>query len=461
MAASRKLLPSKAVVASVADTLVRHVPPGARLALALSGGLDSMVLLHVLLALRDVHPFALQAVHVHHGLSPHADDWVDFCTRQCAAQGVALDVHRVAVARDDGAGIEAAARRARQGVFAAVDADFLLTAHQQDDQAETLLLQLLRGAGPKGLAAMPELQRQPAWRAAQLRPLLGTGRARLRDYAAAHGLEWIEDDSNVDVRYRRNALRQEVMPLLAAHFPENSATLARAAALQAEAAGLLDELACIDAAAAIADERLDCAALARLTPARARNLLRHFIGRHGLSMPQARVLDEALRQLLAARHDARVQVNLRPWSLWRFRGGAYLVPPLPPPAPPVCWRGETALWVPAAGVEVKMAPAMGAGLRRTALENGVVTLGVRAGGERIQLVPGGPHRSLKNLLQERAVPPWRRARLPLLWCDGRLAWAHGIGVDVAFRVGPSEAGILPDAPGAAPEQDSRRPHMLS
>jgi tRNA(Ile)-lysidine synthase len=454
MAASRKFLPSKAFVASVADALVRRVPPGARLVLALSGGLDSMVLLHALLALRGTHPFTLQAVHVHHGLSPNADAWADFCARQCAAHGVALSIHRVAVARDDAAGIEAAARRARHRIFAALDADFLLTAHQQDDQAETLLLQLLRGAGPKGLAAMPELQRRSGWRAAHLRPLLGTARTTLRHYAAMHGMEWVEDDSNVDVRYRRNALRQAVMPLLAAHFPGSSATLARAAALQAEAAGLLDELACIDAAAALAGERLDCAVLERLTPARARNLLRHFIARHGLPMPQARVLDEALRQLLAARHDARVQVNLRPWSLWRFRGGAYLVPPLPPPAPPVRWQGEAALWVPAAGVEVNMTPMAGAGLRRAALQGCVVTLGVRAGGERIQLTPGGPHRSLKNLLQERAVPPWQRVCLPLLWCDGRLAWVHGVGADATFRAGPGEAGIQPGVAGALPGQDS-------
>ncbi len=444
MAASRKRPPSNAVAAGVADVLVRHVPPGARLALALSGGLDSTVLLHVLLALRDTHPFALQAVHVHHGLSPHADDWVDFCARRCALHGITLAVHRVTVARDDTAGFEAAARRLRHGIFAKVDAGFLLTAHQEDDQAETLLLQLLRGAGPKGLAAMPELQRRPGWRAVQLRPLLSISRTQLREYAAAHDLEWVEDDSNVDVRYRRNALRREIMPLLAAHFPGSPATLARAAGLQAEASALLDELASIDAAAAVAGARLDCAALAGLTPARARNLLRHFIAGHGLPMPQARVLDEAMRQLLAARHDARVQVNLRPWSLWRFRGGAYLVPPLPAPALAVRWRGETALWVPAAGVTVAMQPVTGAGLRRTALEAGVVTLGVRAGGERIQLTPGGPHRSLKNLLQERAVPPWQRARLPLLWCDGRLAWVQGIGTDAAFRAAPGEAGIQPD-----------------
>lgn len=445
----------------MAGALVRHVPPHARLVLALSGGLDSMVLLHLLLTLRGRHPFALGALHVHHGLSPHADAWADFCARRCAAVGVELAIHRATIARDDRAGIEAAARHARQQIFAAVDADFLLTAHQQDDQAETLLLQLLRGAGPKGLAAMPEVQRRPGWRAAHLRPLLTAARAGLRDYAAAHALEWVEDDSNSDLRYRRNALRHAVMPLLAEQFSGSPAVLARAAALQAEAAGLLDDLARIDAGAAIAGARLDCGALARLAPARARNLLRHFIAQHRLPMPQARVLDEALHQLQTARHDARVQVNLKPWSLWRFRGGAYLVPPLAPPAPPVRWQGEATLWVPASGVAVDMEPVTGGGLRRAALESGVVTLGVRAGGECMQLTPGGPHRRLKNLLQEHAVPPWQRARLPLLWCDGRLAWVPGIGFDAGLAAAPGEAGVLPRVVDAPPGQDSRVSGMLS
>ncbi|MEW6253659.1 MAG: tRNA lysidine(34) synthetase TilS, partial [Planctomycetota bacterium] len=141
------------------------------------------MLLHALAALRACQRYSLAALHVHHGLSPRADDWADFCARLCAGLGVELSVHRVTVARDDPAGIEAAARRARQRVFAAVDADFILTAHHQDDQAETVLLQLLRGAGPKGLAAMAALQPRAGWRAALLRPLLGLARADLAGYA--------------------------------------------------------------------------------------------------------------------------------------------------------------------------------------------------------------------------------------------------------------------------------------
>ena len=427
----------------MADALARHVPPHARLALALSGGLDSVVLLHALLALRDQYPFDLQAVHVHHGLSPHADDWADFCARLCAAHAVELTLHRVQIARDDPAGIEAAARRARQRVFAALDADFLLTAHQQDDQAETLLLQLLRGAGPKGLAAMAEAQSRPGWRAVPLRPLLNVARADLLRTARAQGLAWVDDESNQDTRYRRNALRQQVLPLLAQHFPGAGRTLARAAALQADAAELLDDLARLDAREAIAGDRLDCAVLARLSTSRARNLLRHFIEQHGQAMPSLRRLDEALHQLRDAHADARVRVNLGQMEVWRYRGGAYLVPVLPPWTGPVRWQGEAMIRVPDAGVSVRMDSVSGAGLRQTVLEAGEVTLGVRAGGERLRLHADGPRRSLKNLLQEHAIPPWQRERLPLMWCDGRLAWAAGIGYEADLCAAPGEGGVLP------------------
>lgn len=443
MAASRKLLSNKRVVTDVADSLARHVAPHARLVLGLSGGLDSVVLLHILRGQRDQFPFSLRAVHVHHGLSPHADDWADFCARLCASHAIELNIHRVRIAHDDSAGIEAAARRERQHIFAAVDGDFLLTAHQQNDQAETLLLQLLRGAGPKGLAAMAELQRRVGWRAAQLRPLLGVARGDLLDYAKAHGLDWIDDESNRDTRYRRNALRHEIMPLLAAHFPGSSATLARAAALQADAAELLDDLARVDAAEAISGDRLDCAALAALSRPRARNLLRHFIEQQHLLMPSARQLNEALHQLLEAKDDARVCVRLGQVELGRFRGGAYLVRPAPAPAAPVRWHGEALLRVPAAGLDVRMAAVIGAGLKRAALAAGEVTLGVRQGGERLRLHTGGPHRSLKNLLQEHAIPPWQRDRVPLLRCNGRLLWAAGIGMDADSLAGPGESGILP------------------
>ena len=159
-------------------------------------------------------------------------------------------------------------------------------------------------------------------------------------------------------------------------------------------------------------------------------------------MPSARRLNEALHQLCEARHDARVCLKLGHADLVRFRGGALLVPPAPARTEPVRWQGEAQLQVPAAGVAVQFDAVVGAGLKRALLESAVVTLGVRQGGERLRLHPGGPHRSLKKLLQEHAIPPWQRDRLPLLWCDGRLLWAAGIGLDVEALAAPGEMGVM-------------------
>ena len=403
-----------------------------------------MVLLHLLGSLRSTFPFDLDAVHVHHGLSPKADDWADFCARQCAAAGIALAIHRVRVARDDPDGIEAAARRARQQIFAQLETDWLLTAHHRDDQAETLLLQLLRGAGVKGLAGMPEMHPRPGWHARHLRPLLAVTRDELRHYAEMQGIAWQEDDSNRDPRFRRNALRHILLPHLEAHFPGAAATLARASMMQADASLLLDELAQRDASGAIHAGQLDCAVLTRLSDARARNLLRYFIEQQGHTLPSARRLNEILRQLRDARTDAHVRLRLERAELVRFRGQAQLIPLAPPvESSPLAWQGEPALWIPAARVTVVFEPVVGQGLKRSLLDSGKVTLGTRQGGERLQLHPGGPHRSLKNLMQEHAIPPWQRDHLALLWCDGQLVWADGIGQAADAAAAAGEAGIQP------------------
>lgn len=444
MATTRKLLPTERLQAALANALQRHTSPGQKLVLGLSGGIDSVVLLHAL-----QHPhfaiYQLGCVHVHHGLSPYADAWAGFCAQLCERLHLPLAVHRVHVDRNDPAGIESAARTARREIFAQLDANLVLTAHHQDDQAETVLLQLLRGAGPKGLAAMAELQRHPNWKALQLRPWLDVTRAQIEHYAREHALTWITDESNRDRAYSRNYLRHEVMPAFSQRFPATVPVLARAARLQAEALAVLNDMARLDAQSCMQGDHLDCACLAQCSLPRARNLLRWFIEHQGCRMPSERRLDEGLRQLLCAAPDAQVCVKITPEvELRRYRGAGYLVPIKQcADQPTVTWRGEAQIHLEQAHCYVVMTPAQGAGLRATRLRQGHVQVGVRRGGENLKTSQKGPHRSLKNLLQEAQIPPWQRACVPVLWCDGQLAWVSGIGIHVDFLASPDEAGIVP------------------
>ena len=306
MASSRNSAPVDDAVVDVTTAievaLDAYVASNARVAVALSGGIDSMVLLDALVHVSLDHSLQLSAIHVHHGLSPDADRWARFCAEQCASRAVPLTVHRLHLKRESGQSLEALARAERYEHFMACDVEVIALAHHADDQAETVLLQLLRGAGPRGLSAMPAIRRgMPAL----LRPLISLPRETLAACAKARGLGWVEDESNSDTRHRRNLLRHEIAPRLAAAFEGYPATLGRAASHQAEASALLDELAALDAERGIDDVGLDRAHLAGLSDARAANLLRWFLRREGLRPPTDARLADMLRQLRSASADAR------------------------------------------------------------------------------------------------------------------------------------------------------------
>ena len=269
------------------------VPPASRIAVGLSGGMDSMVLLDALASVAGPRSLRLSAIHVHHGISANADAWASFCAKQCASRNVAFTLHRLDLERKSGQSLEAVARGARYQALMAADVDVVALAHHADDQAETLLLQLFRGSGPRGISAMPAYR---AGRPTLLRPLLSLPRRLLTEYAHARGLAWIEDESNADSRHKRNALRNEIAPRLALHFPGYPETLSRAASRQAEASALLDELASIDAASGLDEDGLERALLARLSPERAGNVLRWFLRREGLRAPSEARLAEMQRR---------------------------------------------------------------------------------------------------------------------------------------------------------------------
>jgi len=433
--------PVERIRATAAASLAAHVPRGASIAVALSGGRDSVVLLDALIAVAAARDSVLRAIHVHHGLSPSADAWQDFCAALCARRGVPLAIARVDVARGPRTSLESEARRARYAALAeaahAGRTHHVALAHHRDDQAETLLLQLLRGAGPHGLAAMAEL-RTDARGIAWWRPLLDVARTEIDAYAAQAGLRWVDDESNAATRHARNAIRHTVMPVLASVAGNAPRTLARAAAHQAEAAQLLDDLAALDARDAFDGRTLARTALAVLPAHRARNLLRWCLRQWGLPAASSARLAAMLSQLAGARGDARVRLSHAGAELGVYRGRVHVH--APPPAPyDVRWNGETDLALPHGRVRIERADGEGIDLSRIAQRS--LHLRPRDGGERMQLAPDRPRRALKSILQDAGVPPWSRQSLPLVYVGDELAAVPGVGVDAAFAAPAGAPGL--------------------
>jgi len=306
------------VGAFVADRCAGDQP----LCIGLSGGCDSVLLTHLLAGID--WPAGISAIHVNHGLSPHADAWADFCVACCGQLGLPLQCVRVEVDRHSGQGLEAAARTARYAAFAAhlpARANLLLAQHR-GDQAETVLFNLLRGSGVAGAAGMWALR---LWQDRRiLRPLLGVSRAAIEAAASERGLHWIEDESNADLGFSRNFLRHQVMPLLGERFSGAEAALARAADNFREAAELLDELAAADWQRVSVDGAARLADLRTLSPARLKNLLRWRMQSLGWQLPVADRLDEFVRQLMTAAPDRHPELCLpagrmrlaRGWLAW-------------------------------------------------------------------------------------------------------------------------------------------------
>lgn len=281
------------------------------------------------------------------------------------------------------------------------------------------------------------------------RPFLEVSRRRLEAYAQAHSLAWVDDPSNQDVRFSRNFLRLDILPRLEARQAGVAAGLARTGRLCAEAADLLDDLADLDLAAmgAMEARQLSHAAALRLTSARLRNVLRRALEGAGALMPDEDRLMEAERQMRLDSAAGGLRLVLGSHALCVYREGWWIEPAgLPVPAAPRVWAGEPCLaW---AGGHVAFRPAVGQGIGASMLRGARCEVRPREGGERLRPRPDGPGKSIKNLLQEAAIPPWRRRTLPLLWVDGRLAWVAGVGVDAAFRCPPGEPGMVPDWPVA-------------
>ncbi len=415
------------------------------LKIAYSGGLDSHVLLHALAALRTTHPLRLSAVHVDHGLSPLSAAWSRHCAAVCAELQVPLVLETVQVEGGSGEGREAAARRARYAALArhVGSDDVLLTAHHQDDQAETLLLQLLRGAGVQGLAGMRMAMDFSAGR--HLRPLLAFNRSTLRHYAETAGLQWIEDPSNADVGYRRNLLRHEVLPLLTQQWPQAVALLARTAQHAGDAAELLDELAAVDLARCRWQDTakaLSVSALLALSPPHQRNLLRYWLRACGFLAPSTQHLENLVSQLADSPRSGHARFAWPGTEIRRYRDQLHVMEPLTPLAPglEVTWDLTRPLALPELGGHLQATPAQGQGISRARLAGTAVQVRTRRGGEVCRLPGRTHHHKLKKLLQDQGVVPWWRERLPLIYSGEQLVAVADLWVCAPYAAAAEEAG---------------------
>ncbi len=409
--------------------------------LALSGGADSVVLFDILAKLRIPLKYHLSALYVNHGISVHAPVWGRFCANLCEKQEIPFSEVSVTLDRCSGESLEASARTARYRVFSQQATDFMVLAHHLDDQAETVMLQLLRGAGVKGLSAMPE-RRVGDGQMAMLRPLLEITRNEILGYARHRELEWMEDESNLDAKYDRNFLRHRVLPKLGERFPGYRTALLRVSRHAAEATALLDELACDDAASVFREGYLMIAPLRKLSAMRAKNLLRWHLDELGLPMPSAVRLDEVLRQVTQAGHDAQLRVSIGTHEIRRYRDRLYVLPLVVEKIPNyrMDWNFQEKLVLP--GGTLRFEYCRGHGISLAKLKEGRCEVRSRSGKDTLRPDCRRPARSLKNLLQEAGVPPWERSGLPLLYCGGWLVWGQRIGVDCAFQAMPDEDGVL-------------------
>jgi tRNA(Ile)-lysidine synthase len=428
---------------AVERALARLLPgwPAVRLCVALSGGVDSVTLLYACHRIRASRPsMTLRAIHVNHGLQPIAGEWPAHCRSVCARLGVPLEIVELGFSPPPGASVEAAARDARYEALRSrlEPGEALLTAHQQDDQLETVLLQLFRGAGVAGLAAMPESA--AFGRGTHLRPLLDVSRAVIDAYAQVMGLECVEDPMNRSERFDRGLLRREVTPLLRARWPSVARSVARSARHAANAQQLLDQLAEIDAAKAIHDGRLQAARVQDLPRARQANLLRWWIRRSGLGLPSEARLGALLDDLLPARPGAQPVVTWPSGEVRRHRGWLYAMRPLGAAgAGPWPFVTGQATAIPGVGT-LELVPAIGAGFSAPRFP-GPFELALRRGGERFRPQGSASEKSVTRWLREAGTEPWLRDRMPLVYSEGSLLAVGDVWIAAGAAAEPDEAGL--------------------
>lgn len=428
---------------ALAALIDAHFAPGVprRWCVALSAGLDSTVLLHAMSqVIPELEPrgrHRLRALHVHHGLYPDAEAWTEAARSHALALGCDFQVLRVSVKKEPGQSLEDCARRARyQALLQEMEeGEVLLTGHHQDDQLETMLLQLMRGAGVAGLAAMPVTARFGAGK--HFRPLLDFPREELRHWACQRGVEWIEEPSNRDMNFDRNYLRHQVLPALKQRWPAAARGASRSARYCGEARGLLEQLAHEDFRRCAIDRDLSVEALGSMDLARLGNLVRYWVSLAGLPNPPAHVLELLTGQVLNAKQQALPCLSWKGAEIRRYRGRLIVQANLAQgPEGVLPWAPEAVLELPCELGQLSLVRGSGPGLDPEALQGSQLEVRFRQGGEKLSLVGREGTHGLRDLFQESGVLPWMRDRVPLVYVDGGLAAVGEFWIDQAFASKP-------------------------
>ena len=426
------------MLSTVTRFLTQHLTPNIqRLVIAYSGGVDSHVLLDMVVQLQQLHQRPIKIIHVHHGLSQYANDWVTHVEQVAQAYNVDYVIKRVSVNQQQ-ASLEDAARQARYQAInqELVAGDVLLLAHHQQDQAETFLLRLMRGSGVKGLGGMAVIASVPfnqldtqAWR-----PLLTINKKQILAYAQQRHLNWIEDDSNTNENLNRNYLRHQIMPVLQQRWPSVSQQLADTSHRMREADELLQTLAAIDYQQ-VQDkcDSLNISRLAELSVARRHNVLRYWLQQLGFNLPDYQQLSKIWLEVCLAKKDAQPLYYWPNVEVRRYRQQLFAMQPLQlfDNKTEIQWHNKHQSMLLPTG-EVLTPQQAQQGIKTEYWQTGQISIRYRQGGEKIRPVARQYHHDLKTLLQTEGVPSWQRPRIPLLYINGQLAAVLGYWIDQAF-----------------------------
>ncbi|KPJ95343.1 MAG: hypothetical protein AMJ53_02915 [Gammaproteobacteria bacterium SG8_11] len=410
---------------------------------AYSGGIDSHVLLFALSHIQgQLSEFDIQAVHIDHQLSPLSSQWSEHCQQVCRQLQVPFQCLVVNAKAASGESPEAKAREARYQAFKSLltTNDCLLTAHHQDDQAETLLLQLLRGSGPRGLAAMPGYSKLGEGQMS--RPLLNLTREQIHQYAQAHQLQWIDDISNDNPAFDRNFLRLQVIPLLKQRWPALAKTVSRSAQLCADTIAIMDAVANEDLQHVIygSCERLSITRLQLLSRERQHNVVRLWLDSLNLSCPSQKTLHHIWSQVIDTSPESNPRLQWPGAEVRRYRDHLFAMPAMADfnNQQRIAWTLEQTLSIAGVG-RIRAIPAEGQGLKKRLLQ--AVTIRFRQGGERCKLPKRAGEHSLKNIFQELGVVPWMRERIPLFYVGDQLAAIGDLLICVGFAAQSNEEGL--------------------